>query len=121
MNDPAINNTLTLESVQEQFEAWRNSRTKREPIPETLWEAAIKLCLVHPRTHVCRILRLSFPDLKRRLSTAKTTPVRFTELDLSCFTGPWQIECERPDGARFRFSGQGQPPALESLLREFWS
>ena len=32
MNDPAIDNTPTLESVQEQFEAWRLSRTKREPI-----------------------------------------------------------------------------------------
>jgi hypothetical protein len=81
MNNPAINNTLTLESVQQQFESWRISRSKREPIPETLWEAAVKLCLAHPRTYVSRILRLSFADLKRRLSTAKTTPVRFTEFD----------------------------------------
>ncbi len=43
MNDPAIENTPTLESVQEQFEAWRLSRTKREPIPETLWEAAVQI------------------------------------------------------------------------------
>jgi hypothetical protein len=90
MNDPAIDNTLTLESVQEQFESWRLSRTKRGPIPEILWEAAVKLCLVHPRTRVCRILRLFFPDLKRRLSTAKTTPVHTCQLagvnPLDCLT-----------------------------------
>ena len=76
MNNPAINNTLTLESVQEQFEAWRLSRTKREPIPETLWEAAVKLCLVAPGLVLpdLRLLR----TLKATLFHRQTTPVRFT-------------------------------------------
>ena len=121
MDNPTIDNNLTLDSVQQQFEAWRINRTKREPIPEALWEAAVRLCDKHPITHVCRHLRVSFADLKRRLSPSKQTPVRFMELDMSSFTGPWQIECERADGSKLRFSGNGQPPAVEDLLRRFLS
>lgn len=36
--------TLTLESVKEQFKAWRAGKTGREPIPEHLWAAAARLC-----------------------------------------------------------------------------
>jgi hypothetical protein len=64
MNEPTIDNSLTLESVQQQFEVWRAGRTGREPIPESLWEAAAKPCQHHPRTLVCRVLRLSFAPIK---------------------------------------------------------
>lgn len=121
MDDPTIENNLTLNSVQQHFEAWRINRTKREKIPESLWEAAVRLCDQHPITHVCRHLRLSFADLKKRLSPSNQRPVRFMELDMSCFSGPWQIECERADGTKLRFSGSGQPPAVESLFRQFLS
>lgn len=130
MNDPTIDDNLTLESVAQQFDAWRAARTKREPIPEPLWEAAAGLCRRHPITHVCRRLRLSFPDLKKRLSTSKPMPFQFMELDLSacnaqaglsCLAGPWHIECERPDGTKLRLSGSGQPPAIEPLLIRFLS
>lgn len=121
MEDSLNDKALTLELVEQQFEHWRETKTRREPIPETLWEAAADLCRRHPITHVCRRLRLSFRDLKRRVSKEKSTPVKFMELDLSCLSAPWQIECERPDGAKLRFSGSGQPPAIDPLLARFLS
>ena len=121
MNDPTIDESVTLESVEQQFEAWRANRTKREPIPERLWEAAAGLCRHHPITHVCRRLRLSFAELKRRLSPSKASSLQFMEFDLSCLSGPWHFECERPDGARLRLSGSGQPPSIELLLGRFLS
>ena len=121
MNNSAINNNPSLESVQQRFEAWRNSRTKRGPIPEPLWEAAVSLCRHHPITHVCRRLRLSFPDLKKRLSGSNCPSLQFMELDPGCFAGPWHMECERPDGSKLRFSGTGQAPAVEHLMLRFLS
>lgn len=130
MSNSDNDNSLTLESVQQRFEAWRISKTKREKIPESLWEAAAGLCRQHPITHVCRHLRLSFTDLKKRLSPSTFTPVQFMEFDLSecnaqagpgSFTGCWQMECERPDGSKLRLSGNGQVPAVEHILGQFLS
>jgi hypothetical protein len=121
MNNPTIDESLTLESVQQRFEAWRINRAKREPIPEPLWKAAAELCSHHPITHVCRRLRLSFAGLKKRLSTPNSVPVQFMEIDTGCFTGPWHLECERPDGSKLRFSGNGQAPAVDHLLLRFLS
>jgi hypothetical protein len=111
-------------AVQKQFEQWRTNRTKREAIPGHLWEAAANLCKTYPITHVCRYLRLSFSQLKKRVdhvSTAKKQPVQFMEFDLSCLSGGWQLECDRADGARLRLSAGGQPPAIAEVLRQFLS
>jgi len=111
-------------AVQRQFEQWRTTRTKRDAIPDHLWEAAADLCETYPITHVCRYLRLSFSQLKKRVnrvSAPKKQPVQFMELDLSCLSGRWQLECDRADGARLRFSAGGQPPAMAEVLRQFLS
>ena len=130
MNNPSIDTRLTLESVQQRFETWRSRRTKREPIPEQLWKAAATLCRRYSISHVCRHLRLSFTELKRHVSTSRPAPVQFMDLELSacnaqadpvCFSGPWHMECERPDGSKLRFSGTGQVPSMEPLLDRFLS
>lgn len=118
-NTPPLDTSPTLESIQQQFEAWRISRRKREPIPGPLWEAAAGLCRRYPITHVCRRLRLSFAQLKKRVLASPSTAVQFMELEPSCFPGAWHMECERPDGCTLRFSGNGQPPAVEALLVRF--
>jgi hypothetical protein len=122
MSNSTIEAGATLETVQRQFEAWRNSRTKKShPIPEQLWQAAASLCENYPITHVCRQLRLSFADLKKRVSLAKPRPAQFLEIDMGCFASGWQLQCERADGAKLHLSGNGQPPAPDALLREFLS
>lgn len=122
MSKSTIKAGATLETVQRQFEAWRNSRTKKsQPIPEQLWQAAASLCENYSITRVCRQLRLSFADLKKRVSFAKPRPAQFLEIDMGCFASGWQLQCERGDGAKLRLSGNGQPPAPDALLREFLS
>jgi hypothetical protein len=106
-----------LKSIQQQLEAWRAGKTGREPIPDYLWAAAVRLCRDHPITRVSRELRLSFNDLKKRMPEA--TAVRFTELECRPITGPWQIECQRSDGNRLRVSGSGPLPDLAGLLQDF--
>jgi len=44
------------------------------------------------------------------------------EFDLSCISGgSWQIECDRPGGAKLKMWGNGQQPAIEKVIREFIS
>jgi hypothetical protein len=122
MSNSTSETKVTLESVRQHFEAWRSGRTNRsQPIPEHLWKAAASLCEDYPITRVCRHLRLSFSDLKRHISSAKPRFAQFMEIDMGCFTSGWQLQCDRADGARLRVSGNGQVPALDSLLREFLS
>jgi len=109
-----------LEAVKQQFQQWRSRRTHREPIPRHLWEAAANLCKTHPITHVCHHLRLSFRELKKRIGVTGKQPIQFMELDLSCISGGWQLECDRGDGARLRMSSGGQPPVID-VLRQFLS
>jgi hypothetical protein len=93
MINEANDNTPTIETVERQFEQWRSSRVKeREPIPQHLWKAAAQLCETNPITHVCRRLRLSFADLRKRLLPAKPIP-QFVEFSASCLLGKWQLVC----------------------------
>ena len=57
----------TLEEIREQFISWRSSRSRREPIPEALWESAVSLAGEHSIGRICRVLSLSHSDLKRRV------------------------------------------------------
>ena len=110
-----------IAAIQEQFEQWRCGRTKREPIPHHLWEAAADLCKTYPITHVCRYLRLSYRELKRRIGAPAKAPVEFMEFDLNCLSTGWHLECERSDGTKLRLSAGGQPPAIGEVLRQFLS
>jgi hypothetical protein len=121
MDDSNTDPNLTLETVQEQFEKWRSNRTeKRDPIPNDLWQAAAALCKNHSIANVSRRLRLSYIELKKRVSPSSPKPAQFMELDLSCLAGEWQLECHRADGAKLKLSAHGQLPAID-LLRQFLS
>ena len=121
MENTSVDQDHTLEAVEQQFDARRSNRTKHGRIPDYLWQAAAELCASHPITHVCKRLRLSFADLKKRLRPDTAGSMRFVELDLNRPGDTWHIECERPDGARLRFSGGGPTPTIEYLLRYFLS
>ena len=109
-----------LEIVRQQFEAWRNGRSKRtEPIPEKLWQGAADLCKSYSINKVSRLLHLSYADLKKRVLRAKPINPRFVEVDLDCVIGNWQLECHRADGASLRICGSVQLSACGDLLRQF--
>ncbi len=71
METTRVNDPINLESVEQQFNNWRASRSnKRERIPRELWQAAVRLCDVHPVHQVSRSLRLSRSAI-RALSLSK--------------------------------------------------
>ena len=120
------NDQLTIESVQHQFNDWRASRSsKREHIPDRLWQAAVALCNVHSVYHVSRTLRLSYAVLKRRLPgnlSPKEKSLQFMRLEVgNACTSQWQMECVRADVSRLRLSATGTLPSLGEMLQEFWS
>ena len=122
MDDTVTGNPPKIETVQKRFEAWRSSRaSRREPIPQHLWQAAVGLCREHSISHVSQQLRLSYSDLKKRISEDHYPPVQFMEIDIDTLSGRWQIECDRPDGSRLRMAGNGQPPAIETIVSCFLS
>lgn len=122
MNHPISNNPLTLEAVKKRFEAWRSSRTsKRESIPQHLWQEATGLCREHSISRVSQQLRLSYADLKRKIPEGPRSSVQFMEIDMGSVANQWQIACERPDGNRLCVTGAGQPPAIDTILKAFLS
>jgi len=126
MDTTQINDQFTLESVQQQFTDWRASRhSKREHIPDRLWQAAVQLCKVHSVNHVSRSLQLSYTALRERLACnqiAKEKSVQFLRLEMdSPYSVQWQMECFRADGGRLHVSATGALPSLGELLQGFWS
>jgi len=121
-----------LESVQYQFEKWRGTRTSlREPIPENLWAAVIRLCNQYSINHVSRSLHLSYTTLKKRIQGKKSvskkkkiTSPTFVELDCQPhFTSSeCIIEMENAHGSKMRMSFKGQADLdLLELSRAFWA
>lgn len=61
---------LTLESVEEAFQQWREQRSSRsESIPKKLWEMVLKIYPKYKRTVICRRLGLSGSQLKQYLDS----------------------------------------------------
>jgi hypothetical protein len=61
-----------IRDVQQRFAHWRQSRPKRGPIPEPLWQAATALAVKYGLYTVARLLRLNSQALRQRTATAKT-------------------------------------------------
>jgi len=121
MKTVASNYIPALEAVQQQFESWRLSRGIRPcTIPGHLWDSAVGLCQNFSVSHVSRTLGLSYTDLKKRALNVKEPAPRFMEIDLGGFPGKWEAECQRPDGALLRVSGNGPAP-VEQMLARFLS
>src|SRR3972149_5597227 len=115
INPPVIR--PTLEAVRHRFETWRKRRRCRAPIPESLWQAAVRLCEEHSICEVSRTLRLNYNGLKNRVSNVtrrSSSPGRpaelgFVRLDLGSPMTPSEclVEMEASNGARMRMSFKG--------------
>jgi hypothetical protein len=129
-NIPAL--PSPLESVRYQFEKWRETRKRsREPIPEDLWAAAIKLSNQYSINHICRSLHLSYTTLKERVR-GKNPVSKKKEISSSCFVElDWQrhfttseciIEMENAYGSKMKMSFKGRADLdLLELSRAFWA
>lgn len=125
--------------LRQDFEAWRQGRLRREPIPEPLWARAVQLARRHGVTRTSRALQLGYQPLKARLEasrqavSATTTVGRpavksagFVELPpLSVLAEGHQgisIEGRRPDGASIHIRvPKGESVDLVGTLTAFWT
>ena len=129
-NTPAL--PSPLESVQYQFEKWRETRKKRrEPIPEKLWAAATGLCNQYSINQISRALHLNYMDLKKRIPGQKSV-LKKKRLSSPCFIElDWQdhfpasecvIEMENGNGSKMRMSFKGRADLdLLELGKAFWA
>jgi hypothetical protein len=130
MKTPAVEPTLEL--IRNQFETWRRRRRCRSPIPESLWQAAVRLCRAHSICEVSRTLRLNFNDLKDRVVKARDTSVAVKPhpdltlikvgLGMPIGSSECIVEMEAPNGARMRMSLKGSLGECDpiDLSRVFW-
>ena len=120
-----------LESVQYQFDKWRETRkSPREPIPQNLWKAAVELRAEYSIGRISKALRLNHTDLKNRIfgqksdpQTKKQSPPLFVELDC-CQSFPTSesiIEMEDSSGSKMRMRLRGKADLdLLELAKAFW-
>ena len=118
-----------LDQLAGQFEHWRQTRSHRgERIPQTLWDQAVALARVLPRTRVAQHLRLSAKDLKTHMAAelepnaaASPTASGFVEVPPVTTTlqapSTTEIELQRKDGARLRL--QAPDTSLAAIVQSF--
>jgi hypothetical protein len=118
-----------LDQLAGQFEHWRQTRSHRsERIPQALWDQAVALARVLPRTRVAQHLRLSAKDLKTHMAAelephaaASLTAPGFVEAPSATATAQTppvtEIELQRQDGARLRL--QAPNTSLAAIVRSF--
>ena len=61
---------LDLNQVQQNFSRWRETRTKKGPIPKHLWDQAIVLTKTHSIGQVGKALSLNVTSLRKRASVS---------------------------------------------------
>lgn len=95
-------------SVRARIERWRATRTKRSPMPEPLWDAAVELAQAEGIYPIARALAVNYQTLKCRVAMASNgnsrTPAGFVELtpmpaNGSVSRGELVLELSSADGA----------------------
>jgi hypothetical protein len=99
-----------LARVRAEFDLWRAGRSGRGRIPDRLWRSALSLLDLHAAATVCKDLRLSASELKKRRQAlgskgdATTTAPAFVELRAVDLTrnAPRQSPAAQPAAAAVR-------------------
>jgi DNA-directed RNA polymerase specialized sigma54-like protein len=124
---PALNPSLS--EVKEQFKIWRKTRKSPWPIPEKLWQAAVKLSANHSVSQIAEELVVDYKDLKKACTNRKKVrkkppPPTFIELDLEPPAAMSECIVEMQDihGAKMRMHFRGETDFdLLQLAKAFWS
>lgn len=113
----SIDRSWTLDEVAEHIEQWRSHKKNGERIPQQLWNEALALVSTYGLSRVSRTLRLSYPELDKRLKIIEAEQRRqapsaeraFVEIDRALVDqaaepagGAVWMELQRPDGFRLR-------------------
>jgi len=120
-----------LAEVQFRFDHWRKIKKHRERIPEDLWTAAVLLNREHSIHKISRTLKLSYADLKKRVSLSKKKQQSiigkqasdFIPIDISLqHSAECLVEMEHRNGNRMRMHFKGQAELdLQSFAESFWN
>ena len=121
-----------LERTRRRFEQWRQSRTVRRRIPESLWAAAVKMADVYGICQTAKALRLHYYALKERVDKQAASAAdcsdtedeaTFLELAVASRAAPAEciLELENAAGTKKRVHLKGvEVPDLVALSRSFW-
>jgi hypothetical protein len=128
-----------VEPLRQQIEHWRQMRTKRSPMPEPLWRAAVGLAQEHGVYAAAQALGLSYDSLRRRAEAAGVAwrvrrdrrgghqpPATFVELPpelMATAAGPSGpiVEVVGPSGQRLTVRLRSGDLDVAELIRACWS
>ena len=114
-------NSPKLQRLLLQLSAWRKHRRHRQPIPESLWQAAALLARTHGVSPISSALRLNYYDLQRRAdSTGDSAKPSATPTFVEVAVAAWQppvgdlatVELAHPSGSRLTLRLQNSPDLL---------
>lgn len=128
-----------LAEAKKRVEHWRRTREKAGPMPEDLWDVAVRLVRRHGTNPVARALNLDYYSLKRRCNTSgrvrgRTRPTRgsrsrsravpspaFVEVDVTSpqITPECILELVGARGVRMTLRLRG-PVDVVRLAEAFW-
>jgi hypothetical protein len=120
---------VPLERTRRRFEQWRRTRKARTRIPDSLWDAAVRMANQYGIWQTSKALRVAYYALKERVEKeANATSLRngnqskFIELPVASGidTPQCTVELEDGAGAKMRVHLQGmEVPDLVALCRSF--
>jgi hypothetical protein len=91
----------TLLEARQRLEEWRSTNRPRSPLPEWVWQEAVKLAERHGVNCTAQALRLDYMQLKKRLPTrSQPDSTNFVELIAAAVPNNTRclIEVESPQG-----------------------
>lgn len=130
---PLTTSALALEEVKQQFKIWRKTKTGRERIPASLWQAASEVFKIgdHSLHRISKTLHLNQTALKQYvqqqcpevIKAEHEAPPSFIalELDSSLPVSECVIEMEDTTGAKMRMCLRGNTdPNIFEICKSFW-
>ena len=129
MNTESQSFSSSVEAVRGQLDAWRQSRTGGERIPESLWQSAAELARALGVGRVARALGVGYHPLKERVQSSREPghsaekPVAFIELPVPAPMprSEWLVELEDGRGAKMTLRlGPGSGRDVLALAHAFW-
>ena len=136
MKEASFTLVPSLADVRKLFEAWRQTRTYRSPIPEQLWVAAASLAPSYPLSKISTTLRLNYSNLKKHVAALSYSPDRSRDEEVSFLelpqagnalhgvspgpAYPCTVDLAKPSGERMSCTFYGSVPAdLVHLVQAF--
>jgi len=127
---------VRLEPLRRQIERWRGTRTKRSPMPESLWQGAAALAREHGVYAAAQELGLSYGSLRTRAEAEEPGRARakgeglaratFVELGAgpigaAPMPGGLIVEVTGRSGQRLTVRLHGSELDVAELIRACWS